>query len=96
MTVTNQDILDAILRPMHEALQSQGITALYLAKKLKKELNAKLENGKPLWTIRQKARMDAHKLLAHYPAEKHEHTGKDGGPLEISYVNDWRNGNGHD
>lgn len=32
--------------------------------------------------IRQRARMDAHKLLNHYPAEKHEHTGKDGGPIE--------------
>jgi hypothetical protein len=32
--------------------------------------------------IRQRARMDAHKLLNHYPAERHEHTGKDGGPIE--------------
>lgn len=32
--------------------------------------------------IRQRARMDAHKLLNHYPAEKHEHTGRNGGPIE--------------
>jgi len=82
---------EAIDHPIHKALDSQGITPLFLAKRLKRELNAKEvkvfksticgEDGecgdetiysKPLvaWTIRQKARMDAHKLRGDYPAEK--------------------------
>ena len=31
--------------------------------------------------IRQKARIDAHRLRGDYPAEKREHTGPDGGPI---------------
>ena len=51
------------------SLKKQGVTDEYLAKKLKAELEAKA-NGKILWKIRQTARMDAHKLLGHYPSEK--------------------------
>jgi len=96
MPVTANELVEALLRPLHDALDSQGITPLYLAKKLKREVNAKetkvfndkgsLLYSKPLiaWGIRQKARMDAHKLLAHYPPEKHELTGKNGGPLKVT------------
>ena len=78
-----------------EALQGQGITPEYLAKKLKRELNAKetkvfydrktgeVVYSKKLvaWEIRQRARQDAHKLLGHYPATRHEVAGKDGEPI---------------
>jgi hypothetical protein len=65
-------------------LESRGITLDYLAKKLKRELNAKTtkffqHEGRVIeerncidWTTRQKARMDAHRLRGDYPAEKHD------------------------
>jgi hypothetical protein len=94
MPVTN-DELTSHVESMANVLHGKGITPLYLARKLKAELNAKevkVFNDKedgivyskalPAWNIRQKARMDAHKLMNHYPAEKHEHTGKDGAPIE--------------
>ena len=34
------------------------------------------------WKVRQSARIDAQKLLGLYPAEKHEHSGPDGGPIQ--------------
>jgi len=37
------------------------------------------------WDIRQRARMDAHKLRGDYPAEKREITGTGGGPLQMLY-----------
>lgn len=73
--------------PLDNALNSQGITTEYLAKKLKKELEAKSQKvfkdsedkilmGPELvdWNVRQKARIDAHKLLGQYPAEKKDIT----------------------
>jgi hypothetical protein len=66
-------------------LEAEGITPKYLAKKLKRELNAKetkffqkdgevvTEKNCVAWDVRQKARIDAHKLLGHYPAEKIDH-----------------------
>lgn len=35
------------------------------------------------WTVSQAARMDAQKLFGMYPAEKHEHSGPDGGAIEV-------------
>jgi len=78
-----------------KAFRSEKITASYLAKKLKQELNAKetkvflgkeseeviYSKGLVAWDVRQKARIDAHKLMGHYPAEKHEVTGKEGRDL---------------
>ena len=77
------------MRPIEEVCRKEGICEVYLAKKLKRELNAKetkvfnpkgnskaegLIYSKALvaWDIRQKARMDAQKLLSLYPPEKHE------------------------
>jgi hypothetical protein len=37
------------------------------------------------WDIRQRARVDAHKLRGDYPAEKREITGAGGGPLQMLY-----------
>lgn len=38
--VTNDEIIDAILRPIEEAILSEGITHEYLAKKIKAEIEA--------------------------------------------------------
>jgi len=70
-------------------LDSHGLTFDYLTKKLKRELNAKetkvfndkddgiiYSKNMTAWTIRQKARQDAHKLRGDYPAEKTEHSGR--------------------
>ena len=104
-----------------KALEKQGLTFDYLAKKLKRELNAKKtitqkvkgtpgnempggyrrivttglieyvkgEDGpekeysdgdsliqwdETAWDVRQRARIDAHKLRGDYPADKREHT----------------------
>jgi hypothetical protein len=37
------------------------------------------------WDVRQRARMDVHKLRGDYPAEKREITGAHGGPLQMLY-----------
>jgi len=87
--INGPDLLD-------QALAREGINSETLAKKLKEELeanelsvfvDAKGANRyrkKVAWSIRQRARMDAHKLMGHYPADKHELTGKDGGPIKLS------------
>jgi len=41
MGVTKEEMLDAIGKPIIESFDAEGITQRYLAKKLKKELNAK-------------------------------------------------------
>jgi len=94
MAITNDELIEHV-QSMDEILHERGITPSYLAKKLKAELNAKevkVFNDKDdgivysknlvAWNVRQKARMDAQKLLNLYPAERHEHTGADGGPIE--------------
>jgi len=71
--------------PLGEALANKGISPKFLAMRLKQELNAQVQkvfNDKEDgivysdklidWNTRQKARMDAHKLMGHYPAEKHD------------------------
>lgn len=39
------------------------------------------------WTVRQKARMDLHKLRGDYPAKPVELTGKNGGPIVTAWTN---------
>lgn len=122
MPVSNEEIIREIASPMSFTFEKHGITPTYLAKKLKRELNAKKTEkvkmkgsvdrkslpkgfkvvaetetihingvngngshevegtGESLvhysvidWGTRQKARMDAHKLLNHYPAQKVTH-----------------------
>jgi len=87
MPVTADEMIQAILAPMKQALDDEGITMPRLAKQLGQELEAMrvevrggkegLQYSKPLvaWDVRQRARMDAHKLLGHYPAEKHDISG---------------------
>lgn len=84
---TPEEIKESILKqlnsPIVEALDNEGITPSYLAKLLHKELSAKqikcfqhqgeiVTTEIPALDIMQKARQDAHKLLDHYPAERHK------------------------
>ena len=86
--ISKEDVLDSLANPLIKALGDEGITPSYLAKLLKKELNARIEKpflGKDgivyskkmkALDIQQKARIDAHKLLDHYPDERHRVTGE--------------------
>lgn len=79
--ITAEESIQAARSLFEPILEAEGITVKYLAKRLKRELNAKetkIFNGgavgliysKPLiaWDVRQRARMDAHKLRGDYPA----------------------------
>lgn len=83
--VTKEDMKNAAPISGPDFLDQKGISMEYLAKKLKRELNAKEQkvfssetsgirySAKMIaWHIRQKARMDAHKLRGDYPVEKSE------------------------
>lgn len=86
MPVTKEEMTGP--NPVEETLDKNKITVDYLAKKLKRELNAKetkaqipkgkkeFAYSKPMvaWDVRQKARQDAHKLRGDYPSEKVEHS----------------------
>jgi hypothetical protein len=86
--ISKEDVLDSLANPLIKALGDEGITPSYLAKLLKKELNARIEKpflGKDgiVYTkkmkaldIQQKARIDAQKLLDCYPDERHRITGE--------------------
>lgn len=91
------DAASKLLGPILDAIQGEGIDAQYLARKLKEELEAeetKVFNDKeagivysdPLvaWRIRQEARKDAHKLLDHYPSEKHDHNVNLVNPMSVA------------
>ena len=68
--------------PILSALETEGISPARLAKKLNEELDANEtkffqhqgevvdEREVIAWEVRQRARIDAHKLLNHYPAEE--------------------------
>src|SRR3972149_7563440 len=83
----SNDILDQFLGPIRHALDEQGLDERFLAKLLKEETEATVEKpflsrkkiiySKPLpaWEIKQRARMDAHKLRGDYPVEEHRITG---------------------
>jgi len=84
-SAANQGAQEAI-NERTKALEKQGLTFDYLAKKLKRELNAKEtkffqkdgfvieQHDVVAWDVRQRARIDAHKLRGDYPADKREHT----------------------
>ncbi len=77
-------ILDSLNSPIQKAMEDKGITLGSLCEKLREELDAcevKTFNAQgviihsdPLiaWDVRQKARMDAHKLRGDYAPEKKE------------------------
>ena len=78
-----EGLLGSLNRPILKGLDSEGIDDVFLVKKLKEELDASLpklfqSEGNviesreiPVRDIRQCARQDAHKLLGHYPDERH-------------------------
>ena len=84
----NKELLELIGKPLIEDLEKGGITRDRLVKKLQEELEAtevkafnhggKVIYSKPLeaWEVRQRARIDAQKLLGLYPAEEHRITGE--------------------
>lgn len=96
MAVTGEEVRASIANPVKDALEAEKITLAHLAKKLRSELDAReskffQKDGKVIstrtvvaWDTRQRARIDAHKLRGDYPAEKYEHTGHEGGPIEIT------------
>ncbi|MHA1305375.1 MAG: hypothetical protein ACTSPI_16875 [Candidatus Heimdallarchaeaceae archaeon] len=74
--VSEYELIKDIENPLDKCLEKQGITAEYLAEKLKEELEAK-EKGKGIaWKIRQEARKDAHKLRGDYPVERTDLSGE--------------------
>ena len=93
-----EKILETLTAPLVQVLDKEGITPSYLAKKIKAELEAtedrvfchrgEVITSEPriAWDVRQRARQDAHRLLNHYPAEKHEVSGPEGRPIQISAV----------
>ncbi len=82
-------IYESLGNPLVPCLEKKGITSDYLADKLKEELEANEtkvfqykggiveKSDLVAWEIRQRARIDAHKLLGHYPSEKHHVTFED-------------------
>ena len=78
--LTEEDVFGK--NPILKALDKRNITVDDLAKKLREELDANetkffAHQGQVIemqdvtaWFVRQKARMDAHKLRGDYPAEK--------------------------
>ena len=78
------ELLDAIGKPLFQELEEGGITRTKLVEKLKEELdateckifnhNGNLISGppQPAWEIRQRARIDACKLLALYPPDEYK------------------------
>jgi hypothetical protein len=82
--LTTSEVIEALVSPIAEAMSSHGITPDKLARKLSEELEAheqkvflsdsRVKYSKKLiaWKIRQEARKDAHKLLGHYPTERHD------------------------
>jgi hypothetical protein len=86
-------ILDGLSSPIISSLENRGITVDYLAGKLQEELEADETKSfqykgavieskkKTAWEIRQRARIDAHKIRGDYPSEKHHHTFEGGVPV---------------
>lgn len=71
--------IDRLVGPnaMEAALRKTGITPDFVAQQLREEMEGEDK------FIRQRARQDAAKYLGWCPTQKHEHTGKDGGPIEV-------------
>ena len=93
LSKVGKKIYDSLGQPLVQCLDDKGITVEYLADKLQEELDAtevktfqykgEVIQSDPLvaWEIRQRARMDAHKLRGDYPSEKHHVTFESGVPI---------------
>ena len=91
------DELIAAVNKFPDVLEDAGITDELLAESLYDELHAHEQKAtydkdagrffysKKMiaWSVRQKARIDAHKLKNQYPAEKREITGANGAPILV-------------
>ena len=98
MTPEAADLIQIIMSPIQQAMDSKGITVKSLVNKLKSELNAKetkffqkdgnvVESRNVIaWDVRQRARIDAHKLRGDYPADRHIFPDAAGKPQNISTV----------
>lgn len=75
MPVSNDELVEAILRPIDKAFKSQGITPVFLAKRHKDLMNSEDERNKLA------ALKEAYQVLGHYPATKHK---VDGIPEKIN------------
>jgi hypothetical protein len=94
-----EKLLQSLGGPMTRSLDDIGITDEYLARKLKEELDAKITKqfqyeGEVIeapdvkaWEIRQRARIDAHKLRGDYPAER-KHVQIEGGLPQLELTED--------
>jgi len=90
-----KEMIRDLLHPFYEAMAEARITPRLLARRLKKELDAKetkyfqyqgkiiSQRNEIAWGIRQAARIDAQKLLGAYPSEKIEFPDKHGRPQQI-------------
>jgi hypothetical protein len=106
-SVSKEEAIRASLAAFKKPMTKVGITHSYLAKKLKSELCAKetkvfhnkdtreILYSKPFisWDVRQKARMDAHKLRGDYPPEETNLKFPEGIP-EFKVIFDKGKGNG--
>jgi hypothetical protein len=87
--MSKEDTIAIVLSPLRQALEREGITPDYLAKKLAAELEAQetkffAHQGNVVsaqtvidWGTRQRARMDAHKLRGDYAPEAVDFTLKE-------------------
>jgi len=95
MSTAKEKMIQDLLHPFYEAMAESKITPRLLARRLKKELDAKeikyfqyqgeiiSRRNVIAWGIRQAARIDAQKLLGAYPSEKIEFPDKHGRPQQI-------------
>ena len=95
MSAAKEKMIQDLLHPFYEAMAEAKITPRLLARRLKKELDAKetkyfqyqgeiiSQRNVIAWGIRQAARIDAQKLLGAYPSEKIEFPDKHGRPQQI-------------
>ena len=95
MSTAKEKMIQDLLHPFYEAMAEAKITPRLLARRLKKELDAKetkyfqyqgeiiSQRNVTAWGIRQAARIDAQKLLGAYPSEKIEFPDKHGRPQQI-------------
>jgi hypothetical protein len=90
--------LNSLNASVVDALDNEGITLGSLAAKLREELEADKKEffafrGEVIdektvanWEVRQRARVDAHKLRGDYPPDRQEHLYPLGMPVQVSAI----------
>ena len=82
--VTPEDI--EVPDPILDALNKRGLTLECWVSRLKQELNAKEQDGRPIWPIRQKARQDLIRIRGEMPSESMEHRLDTGAKIEVKLL----------